>query len=123
MKKINIKKINVKNIKSLGEKSTKPLKGFVEFIQSQGVVGLAVGFIMGGSITKLITAFVSDIINPLVGILISKAGDLSSNYLSIGGAKVMWGSFINSIIDFTIIAFVVYFGVKLLGLDKLDKKK
>lgn len=123
MKKINIKKINVKDIKSLGEKSTKPLKGFVEFIQSQGVVGLAVGFIMGGSITKLITAFVSDIINPLVGILISKAGDLSSNYLSIGGAKVMWGSFINSIIDFTIIAFVVYFGVKLLGLDKLDKKK
>lgn len=123
MKKIDIKKLKVKDLNSLREQGTKPFKGFVEFIQSQGVVGLAVGFIMGGSITKLITAFVGDIINPLVGILVSKAGDLSSNYLSVGGAKVMWGSFINSIIDFIIIAFVVYFGVKLLGLDKLDKKK
>lgn len=123
MKKIDIKKLKVKDLNSLREQGTKPFKGFVEFIQSQGVVGLAVGFIMGGSITKLITAFVTNIINPLVGILVSRAGDLSSNYFSIAGAKVMWGSFVSSFIDFIIIAFVVYFGVKLLGLDKLDKKK
>ena len=99
------------------------MKGFIEFIRSQGVVGLAVGFIMGGSITKLITSLVNDMVNPLVGILISRAGDLKSNYIAIGSAKIMWGSFISSFIDFIIIALVVYFGVKLLKIDKLDKKK
>ncbi|MDD2482772.1 MAG: MscL family protein [Candidatus Shapirobacteria bacterium] len=101
----------------------KSIKGFIEFIRSQGVVGLAVGFIMGGSITKFITSFVTDIINPLVGILISRAGDLKSNYIPIGSAKIMWGNFVSSFIDFIIIALVVYFGVKVLKLDKLDKKK
>lgn len=101
----------------------KSIKGFVEFIRSQGVVGLAVGFIMGGSITKFITSFVTDIVNPLVGILISRAGDLKSNYIPIGSAKIMWGNFVSSFIDFIIIALVVYFGVKIFGLDRLDKKK
>ncbi|MDD4026611.1 MAG: MscL family protein [Candidatus Shapirobacteria bacterium] len=101
----------------------KAMKEFVEFIRSQGVVGLAVGFIMGGSITKFITSFVNDIINPLVGILISRAGDLSSNYFVIGNAKVMWGNFISNFIDFIIIALIVYFGVKILGINKLDKEK
>jgi large conductance mechanosensitive channel len=99
------------------------MKGFIEFIRSQGVVGLAVGFILGGSITKLITALVNDLVNPLVGILISRAGDLKSNYIAIGSAKLMWGDFISSFIDFIIIAFIVYFGVKILGIDKLDKEK
>lgn len=99
------------------------MKGFIEFIRSHGIVGLAVGFIMGGSITKLITSLVNDIINPLVGILISKAGNLQANYFLVGNAKVMWGSFVSSIIDFIIIAIIVYFGVKILGVDKLDKNK
>jgi len=99
------------------------MKGFIEFIRSQGVVGLAVGFIMGGSITKLITSFVNDLINPLVGILLGAAGDLKTAYFQIAGAKIMWGSFISSIVDFIIIAIIVYFGVKILGVDKLDKEK
>lgn len=99
------------------------MKGFIEFIRSQGVVGLAVGFIMGGSITKLITSLVNDMVNPLIGILISRAGDLKSNYIPIGTAKIMWGNFISSFIDFIIIALIVYFGVKILGVDKIDKKK
>jgi large conductance mechanosensitive channel len=98
------------------------MKGFIEFIRSHGIVGLAVGFIMGGSITKLITSLVNDIVNPVVGILISRAGDLKANYFLVGNAKIMWGSFISSFIDFIIIALIVYFGVKLLGLDKIDKK-
>lgn len=99
------------------------MKGFFQFIRSQGIVGLAVGFILGGSITKFITSFVTDIINPLVGILISRAGDLKSNYIPIGSAKIMWGNFVSSFIDFIIIALIVYFGVKILGVDKLDKKE
>lgn len=101
----------------------KSIKGFIEFIRSQGVVGLAVGFIMGGSITKFITSFVNDIINPIIGILISRAGDLKANYFLIGNAKIMWGNFVSSFIDFVIIALIVYFGVKILGVDKLDKNK
>lgn len=99
------------------------MKGFIKFIRSQGVIGLAVGVIMGSSITKLITALINDFINPLVGILISRAGDLKSNYIAIGNAKIMWGDFISSLIDFITIAFVVYFGIKVLKLDKLDQKK
>ena len=98
------------------------MKGFIEFIRSQGVVGLAVGFIMGGSITKLITSFVTDIINPIVGILLG-AANLENSYWQIANAKIMWGSFISSIIDFIIIALIVYFSVKILGLNKLDKDK
>ena len=99
------------------------MKGFIEFIQEQGVMGLAVGFILGGSVAKLVTSFVNDLINPIVGIFIGRAGELKALYLRVGTTKIMWGSFISSFIDFTIIAFVVYFGVKILRLDKLYKKK
>jgi len=84
---------------------------------------LAVGFILGGAIAKLVSSLVNDIINPLVGLLLGAAGDLKEDYLQVGGSRVMWGSFVANLVDFTIIAFVVYFGVKLFRLDKLDKKK
>lgn len=100
----------------------KHLKGFIEFIRTQGVVGLAVGFIMGSSITKLITSFVNNLINPLVGALLGSIGNLADVYFQIGSAKIMFGNFINSLIDFVIIAFVVYFGVKIFNFEKLDKK-
>lgn len=98
------------------------MKGFIEFIKSQGVVGLAVGFIMGGSITKLITSFVNDIINPIVGIFIG-AANLQNSYIQVGRAKIMWGTFVSSLIDFIIIAFIVYFGVKILSFKKSEKEK
>jgi len=99
------------------------MKGFFNFIREQGVVGLAVGFILGSSISKLVTSLVNDIINPIVGIFMGAAGELKNAALVIGSVKIMWGNFINSLIDFLVIAFVVYFGVKILKLDKLDKKK
>ncbi len=98
------------------------MKGFVEFIRKQGVVGLAVGFILGGSVAKLVTSLVSDIINPIFGLILGSTGGLKEAYLQIGSGKIMWGSFVATLIDFTVIAAVVYFGVKSLGLDKLDKK-
>lgn len=117
-----MKKIELEDLKNFREKSKKPFKGFIEFIQSQGVVGLAIGVVMGTSVTKLVTAFVSDLINPVVGLLIGSIGDLENFSLKIGSAQILLGSFISSLIDFTIIAFVVYFSVKILGLNKLDKK-
>lgn len=105
--------------------SQKPpiIHGFMDFIRQQGVVGLAVGFILGGAVAKVVASLVNDIINPIVGILLGAAGNLKDMYLQIGPAKILWGSFINTLIDFFIIAVVVYFGIKGIGLDKLDKKK
>ncbi|MDD5621288.1 MAG: MscL family protein [Candidatus Paceibacterota bacterium] len=98
------------------------MNGFIDFIRKQGVVGLAVGFILGGAVSKVVSALVTDIINPLLGVAMGKAGSLSAASLNIGSVKILWGDFISVIIDFLVIALVVYFGFKALKLDKLDKK-
>ena len=97
------------------------MRGFLHFIREQGVVGLAVGFILGAAVSKLVASFVSDIINPILGIILGAAGDLSSMSLKIGKAEIMWGNFIAVFIDFLVVAMVVYLGVKWLKLDKLDQ--
>ncbi len=99
------------------------MKGFINFIREQGVVGLAVGFILGGAVSKVVSAIVTDVINPLLSVVLGATGNLETAYIPLGNARIMWGSFLNSTIDFLVIALVVYFGVKLLKLDKLDIKK
>lgn len=98
------------------------MKGFIDFIREQGVVGLAVGFILGGAVSKTVSSLVENVINPLVGLALGKVS-LSDKMLTIGSASLKYGAFISTLIDFLIIAAVVYYGVKLIGLDKLDKKK
>src|SRR4029079_17978517 len=98
------------------------MKGFLEFIRSQGVMGLAVGFILGGAVSKLVAALVTDIINPLLGLALNSI-NLNKNFIAIGKAKLLWGSLASDFINFLVVALVVYFGVKWLRLDKLDKKK
>ena len=99
------------------------LQGFVTFIRTQGVVGLAVGFILGGAVSKVVSSLVADIINPLLGPLLGAAGDLKSAVLDLGPIHLAWGDFLVTLIDFLVIAMVVYWGVKGLKLDQLDKKK
>ena len=98
------------------------MRGFLDFVREQGVVGLAVGFILGGAVAKMVTAFVTDLLNPLIGLLMGSL-NLKNAYATVGAVKLMWGDFVSVAIDFLVVAFVVYFGVKLLKLDKLDKKK
>lgn len=100
----------------------KMFNGFLEFIQKRGVVGLAVGFILGASVAKVVTALVNDIINPVVGLALGAAGGLQSAYFWLGPAKILYGDFLSVLIDFLIVAAVVYFIVHGLGFDKLDKK-
>ena len=69
------------------------MKGFLEYIRTQGVVGLAVGFILGGAISKVVASLVSDIINPILGIFLGAAGNLSEMYISVGSAKNNVGRF------------------------------
>lgn len=99
------------------------MKGFIDFIREQGVIGLAVGFILGGAVSKLVTALVTDIINPLLGVALGAAGELKTASFSIGSAEILYGDLISVFIDFLVVALVVYYGVKMLGLEKLDKPK
>ncbi|OGZ02024.1 MAG: hypothetical protein A2946_03745 [Candidatus Liptonbacteria bacterium RIFCSPLOWO2_01_FULL_53_13] len=99
------------------------MKGFIDFIREQGVVGLAVGFILGGAVSKVVSALVADIINPLLGLALGAVGGLKTASFGIGSARILYGDLIAVLIDFLVIALVVYYGVKLLKLDKLDKKK
>ncbi len=104
-------------------KAKSKMAGFMTFIKEQGVVGLAVGFILGGAVSKTVSSLVDDVINPLIGLILGGASDLSSHIISIGTTAIRWGSFVSAIVDFAIIAAVIYFLFKGLGLDKLDAKK
>jgi large conductance mechanosensitive channel len=106
------------------ETASKQTSGFLDFIREQGVVTLAVGFIIGGAVTKLVNSFVVDIINPFLGLLLGKV-NLANSTLQLGKATIAWGSFVSALIDFVVIAAVVYFGFKFLHLDRIDidKKK
>ena len=99
------------------------MKGFMDFVREQGVVGLAVAFILGGAISGVMKSLVSDIINPILGLVLGSAEGLKEMSFMVGDAEVMFGSFVSTLLDFVVIAFVVYYIFKKLGLDKLDKEK
>lgn len=96
----------------------KTVQGFFQFIREQGVVGLAIGFILGGAINKLIGSFVLDIIQPIISLLVGTANLADLKY-----GQIMYGKFLMSILDFVVLSAVVYFVFKGLKLDKLDLKK
>ena len=98
------------------------MKDFIDFIRKQGIIGLAIGFILGGAVSKVVSALVTDIINPLLSLILGFAGNLHSAKFNIGSAEILYGDFISVFIDFLVIALVVYYGMKWLKLDKLEKK-
>ena len=58
------------------------MQGFIVFIRKQGVIGLAVGFILGGAVSKVISALITDIVNPILGVILGAAGGLKEASLS-----------------------------------------
>lgn len=66
------------------------MQGFLEFIRTQGVVGLAVGFILGGAVSDLVKSLIDNIINPLLGILLNQAQGLTSANFIILGATIKY---------------------------------
>lgn len=99
-------------------------QNFIEFIRERGIIGLAIGFMLGGSVSRVVSAFVTDIINPLVGIFVGRTERLKELKLTINAVDILWGDFIANFIDFLIIAAVVYFVLfKGLRLYSLEKKK
>ena len=93
---------------------------FKTFIARGNVLDLAVGVVVGGAFSKIVSSLVNDIITPLIGIIIG-GKDLSNLSIKIGDANVAYGAFIQNVIDFLIIAFCIFVFIKFI--NKLFVKK
>lgn len=103
----------------------KKIKGIAEefkkFIEKGNVLDLAVGVVIGSAFTSIVNSLVNDIITPSIGLIIGKI-DFSN--LVIPGTQINYGSFINSVINFFIIAFCIFVLVKFINtLTSLKKKE
>lgn len=114
--------------KKVTGKSVQHASGFMDFIRTQGVVGLAVGLVLGGAVTILVKSLIDNLVMPPLGFVLGSAEGLKGLELVIGkaGGKqavLHYGVFLNDLVNFIVIALVIYLIVHLLGFDKLDKKK
>ena len=96
------------------------LKEFQKFIMRGNVLDLAVGVIIGSAFTGLVTSLTKNLINPILSMFAGK-DDLSGLYFTILGAKFTYGNFINDVLNFLIIAFVVFLLVK--GINRILPSK
>jgi large conductance mechanosensitive channel len=93
---------------------------FKEFAMKGNVVDLAVGVIIGGAFGKIVTSLVNDLIMPIIGLLL---GGISFTDLQtqVGETAIMYGAFIQNVIDFFIIALSIFFLVKFINRFKKEK--
>ena len=87
------------------------LKEFRAFVMRGNVLDLAVGVIIGSAFGKIVTSLVSDILTPIIGLVMGGV-DFSGLTLTVGRTQITYGIFINNIIDFLIIAFVIFMIIK-----------
>ena len=91
---------------------------FKAFAMRGNVLDMAVGVVIGGAFTAIVTALVEDIINPLIGLFFK--ADFSDVVIGLGGSSIKIGEFVNSIINFLIVAFVLFVVIKFV--NSLHKK-
>lgn len=96
------------------------LNEFKTFIARGNVLDLAVGVVIGAAFTAIVGSLVEDIINPLIGILVGGI-DFSGVGFSVGDARFNIGNFINAVIKFLIVAWVIFLIVK--GVNRMMPKK
>lgn len=96
------------------------LKEFKEFAIRGNVMDLAIAVIIGGAFGKIITSLVNDLLMPLIGLLLGGI-NFSDQALQVGSAVVKWGAFVQSILDFIIIAFVIFLMVRAMNRLKRDE--
>lgn len=114
---------------ALKDGGSRYLGGFMEFVRTQGVVGLAVGLVLGGAVTVVVKSLIDNVVMPPLGFILGSAEGLKGLTLNLGptasgkDAILHYGVFLNDIINFVVIALIVYLVVHILGFDKLDKKK
>ena len=114
----------------------KTMKEFKEFIAKGNVIDMAVGVIIGGAFGKIVTSLVNDILMPLLGLLTGGA-DFSTKKIVLSPAvieggevikeegAILYGAFIQNIIDFLLVALCIFFFIKAINKmkDKLAKKE
>ena len=100
---------------------------FFDFLKSFGIIGLALAFVIGQAASGLVTSLVNDIVNPLIGLFLPSGSldALSASVINISGkiTEFKYGHLISSIIDFLIIALVVFVAYKQLSRFKLVDDK
>ena len=96
------------------------LKEFRDFIDRGNVIDLALAVIIGGAFGAIITSLVNDIIMPLIGVILGGL-DFAALSIQVGEATILYGSFIQAIVNFLIIAFVLFLIVR--SYNKLQKEK
>ncbi len=114
--------------KSIAKAGESQLKAFLDFIRTQGVVGLAVGLVLGGAVSVLVKSLVDNVVMPPLGMVFGSAQGLKGLSWTMGNtsngvpAVLNYGFFLNDFINFVVIAFVIYLLVRLLRFDRIDKK-
>lgn len=101
-------------------KEVKMINEFKSFISRGSVVDMAVGVIIGSAFSKIVTSLVNDVLMPLIGIILGGL-DFSNLSIKFNNAVISYGLFIQSIIDFLIIALCIFIMVKLF--EKFKKKE
>ncbi len=98
------------------------IKEFKEFITKGDVMSMAVGIIIGGAFTAIVTSLTEDVIGPVIGIIIGGV-DFSSWGIKVGDAVILFGNFIQAVINFLITAIVLFFIMKSFNAfkDKAEK--
>ncbi|MFA5303907.1 MAG: MscL family protein [Candidatus Nanoarchaeia archaeon] len=95
---------------------------FKEFLHDYKVMGLAIAFMMGAAINSLITSLVNDIIMPLITSFVPE-GAWKEATLIIGPVVLNWGSFLSNLINFVIIALIIFLIAKIFFKEKKEAKK
>lgn len=95
------------------------IREFKEFISKGDVMSMAVGIIVGTAFTAIVTSLNQDIITPILGLILGQI-DFTSLSITVGGASVMYGNFIQAIITFLITAFTLFLVLK--AFNKMSAK-
>ncbi|MFF5994577.1 large conductance mechanosensitive channel protein MscL [Lysinibacillus sp. KU-BSD001] len=98
-------------------------KEFKEFIMRGNVLDLAIAVVIGAAFNAIVTSLVQNIITPLIGILVGGIDFTNDFVWTVGKESVMFGSFIQSVIDFLIIAFSIFMALKFINKYILRKKQ
>lgn len=108
-------------VSTLGKGAKGFSQEFMDFLNKYQVIGLAVAFVIGTAATKLVNSTVTDIIMPIIGAIIP-GGDWRAATVDIGPMKFLVGDYVGAIIDFVIIALVIFIIVKYLMKGDTTKK-
>ena len=95
-------------------------KEFKEFIAQDNVINLAIGVILGGAFSKIVSSLVDDIFMPII-VSVTGAVDVSHLAITIGNTKLTYGNFLQAVINFLMIGFMLFLTIK--GLQQMNAKR